>query len=370
MSLTSTGLTVPRLADLRTAARADIAASAVLGPAWQTGPGSQLGGQLDVTLARLAEVYELLAQVYASFNPDDAEGIHLDRLCAIVGVVREPATYSAGTVQLTGVALTVVPAGTLLRVPDGAIVATDADVTLTGGADDADCTAVEIGEVEILATTVTEIVTAVAGLASCDNAADFVTGRERETDAELRTRREQSLVAPSASTDYGIMAALAALTSVTFARAISDRVLHTLRCLVYPSTADSDEVAATIWDTTPAGIELIGAQSAVVTDAAGNSQTVKWDWVTDQTITVDVTIGGIVNNPTNEAAVKAAVLARFDMLEVGDDVYSTQLVAAVVTALGEAVTSCVITVDAGASVVIAEDELAVTSDGDINVNFV
>jgi len=361
---------VPRLADLRETVRAAIAASSVLGPAWQTGAGAALGQIIDTILARIAEGYELGAAVYEAFDPDNAEGTQLDLLCAIVGIVREPASYSTGVCQLTGVAATVVPAGTLLRVPDGPIVATDAAVTLTGGADDVDCTAVEIGEVEILISSVTEIHTPVAGLTSCDNAAAFTTGQEVETDAALRTRREQSLVAPSASTDYGIGAALAALTSVDFARAISDRTAHTVRCLVYPNTADTDAVAAAIWDSVPAGIELTGAQSAVVTDAMGHSQTVLWDWVSEVTITVVVNISGIDNTPANQAAIKTAVLAWFDDLEVGGDVYATQIISTVVAAMGSGVTSCTVTVDAGASVSIDDDELAVTSTGDITVNIV
>lgn len=360
MALTATGLTVPRLADLREDVRAAIAASPLLGPAWQTGAGAILGQIVDVILARIADVYELAAQEYEAFDPDNSEGTQLDLLCAIVGIVREPATYTTGTAQLTGVALTVVPAGTLLRVPDGPIVATDADVTLTGGADDVACTAVEIGEVEIWAGgMLTEIVTAVAGLVSCDNAAAFTAGRERETDSELRTRREQSLVAPSASTDYGIGAALAALTSVDYARAISDRINHTVRCLAYPNTADSDEVAATIWNTAPAGIELLGSESAVVTDAAGDSQTVKWDWVTDVLVGIDVTVGGVPGTAANIAIVGAAIDEYFEDISVGEDVYAVQLAAKIVAALGPDVTSCVVLVGGVSSVVIDEDEIAV-----------
>jgi uncharacterized phage protein gp47/JayE len=370
MTLDATGLTVPRLADIRTTIRNAIAASPVLGPAWQTGSGSVLGQIIDVLATRIASAYELLAQVYEAFDPDAAEEVQLDKLCAIIGVVREPATYSTGVCQLTGVALTVVPAGTQLRVPDGAIVETDDPVTLTGGADDVDCTAVEIGAIEIAAGTVTEIVTAVAGLASCTNAADFDTGRERELDPELRTRREESTVAPSASTDYGIGATLAALTDVDYARAISDRVLHTVRCVVYPNTADTDDVAGAIWDSTPAGIELIGAQSATVTDEAGNSQAVYWDWVTEETITTVVNISGIPNTAANTAAIKAAVTTYIESAGVGDDVYAVQVVAAVVAAMGEDVTACTATVDGGASVSIADDEISVVTGPDITVNYV
>ena len=371
MALSATGLTVPRLADLRETVRSAIEASSILGPEWQTGTGSILGQIIDVILTGVASASELLSQIYEAMDPDEAEGTQLDLLCAIVGIVREPASYSTGTCQLTGVAATVVPLGTQLRVPDGAIVATDAAVTLTGGADDVACTAVEIGEIEIGATSVTEIVTPVAGLTSVNNTDAFTAGQDRETDAELRARRERALVAPSASTDYGIAASLEALDSVDYARAISDRTANTVQCLVYPSTATAADVAATIWDTTPAGIELIGSQTATVTDEAGGSQTVKWDWVQEATLPVVVTIGGIDNTAANTAAIKAAVNAFFNGLAVGEDVAVVRVVAAVVEAMGEDVTSCSATVDGSSTVVsVADTALAVTDDAHITVTYV
>jgi uncharacterized phage protein gp47/JayE len=94
----------------------------------------------DSILESVAAVYELLEQVYEAFDPDQAAGTQLDLLCAIVGIVREPATYTQGTCQLTGVLATVVPAGTLLRVPGGAIVQTDTGAVMTGAAVDVRCT--------------------------------------------------------------------------------------------------------------------------------------------------------------------------------------------------------------------------------------
>ena len=368
MALTATGLTVPRLADIRTSMRAAISASPVLGPAWQTGPGSILGQIIDVVATQIADIYELAAAAYEAFDPDAAEGVQQDHIASIIGVVREPATYSTGTQTLTGTPATVVPAGTQYRVPAGPIVSQDAAATIGGGGTvDAACTAVEIGAVEIGATDCDEIVTAVPGLTSVSNAVAYSTGRDVETDAELRARRERKLVAPSSSTDYGIASALEELTDVTYARAISDRVAHTLHCLVYPNSADTDGVAATIWNTTPAGIELLGAQSATVEDAADCSQTVYWDWVSEQTIVVVVTMSGIDNTPANQGLVEDAILTELDRLGVGDDLYSVQLVGAVVEAMGDDVTSCTITVDGGSSVSIDEDEIAVTTAGNITV---
>ena len=130
-------------------------------------------------------------------------------------------------------------------------------------------------------------------------------------------------------------------------------------------------MAETIWNTTPAGIELTGSESAVVTDDAGNSQTVLWDWVAEDSVAVVVNISGIDNTADNTAAIKAAALAFFDALGVGEDVAVVRVVSAVVAAMGDDVLSCTATVGGLSTVYSVDgDELAVTATGSITVNYV
>jgi len=366
MPLTATGLTVPTLAEIRASIRAAVAASPLLGPAWQTDTGSILGQIIDVIADRIVDVYDLLLEVYSAFDPDQAEGVQLDALCALTGIQREPQTYSRGTCQYTGAPGTVVPAGTLFRVPFGPIVSSDVAATLDGfGAGSAACTAQDAGAIVIGVGFCTEIVTPVVGLVTVSNMADFVTGDERQTDSSLRVDRERYYVAPSPSTDWGIGAAIGRSEGVTWGRCISDRALNTVWCLAYPNTADVVELGATLWNHVPAGIAMLGAESATVTDSEGNAQIVQWDWVTEIPVSTVVTIGGLAGTPAQIAIVEAAIQAYYDTLTVGDDAIALYVVARILADLVGA-TSIACTVDMGAVVVAADSEICINTIQVIN----
>jgi len=90
-------------------------------------------------------------------------------------------------------------------------------------------------------------VTVIAGWASTTNAADFVTGRAQETDAELRARREVSLQIIGAGTDGAIWSRIGELEGVLAVRVKSNRTLaedadgippKAFEVVVHPDTVD------------------------------------------------------------------------------------------------------------------------------------
>lgn len=97
-------------------------------------------GQLNgVFGGAAAENWEVLNEVYQSFNPNTATGAALDRLANLTGVVREPATKSsllaanspANQVTLTGDPATILLAGRLVSVAtSGALFVSQDDVAL------------------------------------------------------------------------------------------------------------------------------------------------------------------------------------------------------------------------------------------------
>lgn len=73
-------------------------------------------GQLIGNIAKkIASLWEIAQAVYTSFNPDSAEKVSLDGVCALVGVVRIPATSSTATVALYGTIGTIIPSGHLIK---------------------------------------------------------------------------------------------------------------------------------------------------------------------------------------------------------------------------------------------------------------
>lgn len=77
-------------------------------------------------------LYGLLFSL-SKFLPDEAEGEMLLRWGAIMGKARIAATTASGTITLSGINGSVVPAGTILARSDGARYATSASATITGG---------------------------------------------------------------------------------------------------------------------------------------------------------------------------------------------------------------------------------------------
>jgi uncharacterized phage protein gp47/JayE len=121
-----------------------------------------------------------------------ASGTWLDLIGSELGVPRNAATESTGTITITGTAATVIPLGTLLRDSDGYRYDTDAEATIgAGGSITADVTA-ELGgeDYNNSAGTVLTFVSPIVGVDSTATVgSDGLTGgADEETDAAYRTR--------------------------------------------------------------------------------------------------------------------------------------------------------------------------------------
>jgi uncharacterized phage protein gp47/JayE len=307
--LTSSGLTVPRAADFLAAVRADVQARyAAAGGVGEIDFGTDtamgiLTGAVSVQLGLLGEAVQA---VYDARVPGTAAGACLDDLCEAVGVTRLAATASTVALTLTGTSGTVIPAGALVLGggTDGAARwRIDEAVTLSGGTGSATATCTAAGAVAAAIGDVDQILTPVSGWTAATNAAAAVTGRALESDAALRLRRAQALRAPLAGSTAAIQAALSALDYVEAAVVIENTAGSTatvsgvslaarsVAVILWPSTlttAQKSVVAQAIYERLPAGVALNGSDvTATVTDAAGMTKTVLWDWA--DVLTVNVT---------------------------------------------------------------------------------
>lgn len=146
-------------------------------------------GQMVNPLAMLfARVDQELADIYAAGALSSAVGVQLDALMELFRVFRRPASASTATVQFTGSAGATIPVGTTIRSTEGDLFATDAVGTIVGTTADVAVQAIETGPVAVLANTLNELVTALPGITAVNNPAAGVTGRNIETDAQLRNR--------------------------------------------------------------------------------------------------------------------------------------------------------------------------------------
>lgn len=178
----------PTLQEIRTRVEADVAGRlglSVLLPrsvlqvlaAVVAGAAHQLHGHLDW----------LADQIF----PDTADADHLERLASIWGVTRKPAAFASGSVEFTGGAGILIPAGTLVQRSDGAQFATAADATISGGAAAAEVEATAAGAAgNTPGGTILSLVSPIAGIVGVVTVAGdgLVDGADMESDEELRFR--------------------------------------------------------------------------------------------------------------------------------------------------------------------------------------
>jgi len=189
------------------------------------------------------------------------------------------------------------------------------------------------GPIEVAIGTLTEIETPVSGLTSCTNFVAETTGRDIETDSELRIRRAASLTIIGAATVPAIQARIlqevdgvtACLVTENDTMVADDDGIpaKSFECVV--EGGDLDDIAKKIWELKPAGIATYGTvfPARVITDIDGNSHTINFSRPTPVVITVDLHYG--LNTEETfpaggEDAIKAAIKAMGDLQEIGGDV--------------------------------------------------
>ncbi len=230
------------------------------------GPESADGQALNIFAQAEADVAELAVQVYDSFDPDQAFGAGLDRICAINGVARQGGTFTSIAIAVTtSQALTLPgidlnPTGGAFTVQDGSgnqyqLVTTYAFI----GAATISLIfqAVLMGPVTSAANTVTTISTPQLGVTSVNNPAAPVTeGTNMETDSSLRIRRANSVEQPSQGFDQGLQGALLDIVGVTGALVLQNRTnstdangipAHSVWIIVAAPTLANAEIAQAIY---------------------------------------------------------------------------------------------------------------------------
>ncbi len=340
--LTLTGFEAKSLEDIK----ADIEARLIadLGPSIDLDARSVLGQLVGIQSAKLAELWEVAAAVYSAGYPDTAAGLALDAVAAITGATRLPATRSTVVVTCSGDVGTVLPGGRVLTVdPGGARFASVTSATIGGGGTVAvTFEAEEYGPVLANAGTLTEIDTPIAGWDSATNAADADIGRDLETDADFRLRREQLLRRTGGAAVDAIRADVLAVEDVTACFVFENVTLITdgdgvpgKAVEVLVEGGDNDDIREAIFASRAAGIATHGSVTGTVEDAQGFTHTIKFSRPTVVDLVAAVTILTDDDFPgTGAADVKSAMAAFIEDLEVGEDVILSQLFAPIFSVSG------------------------------------
>ena len=187
---------------------------------------------------------------------------------------------------------------------------------------------VETEPVQGLANTITTIVNAISGWDRVENFVDATLGLDEETDAALRTRRENALAGLGNATLEAIRADLLLVTSVTEALVfendtdvtVGSRPPHSVEAVV--EGGDSNEIATALFNSKAGGIATFGTEAAEsVTDSQGTVHSVLFSRPTQRDIwlEIDFTVDGTFPADGLDQA-ETAILAFGNALGIGDDV--------------------------------------------------
>lgn len=329
IQFTPAGLVIPAETDILAGVQADMNAAfgGGLNPALETPQGQLASSQTAVIGDKNNEVVTIVNQV----DPQYSDGRFQDAIGRIYFLTRKPATPTAVTATLNGLAGTVVPAGTLAQDTSGNTYALSGDATIgSGGVVDAEFQNIETGPIPCAAGTLTQVYQAVPGWDTITNAADGTLGSDVESRADFEYRRKNSVALNGKGTPQAIYAEVFALADVLDVyvkdNPSGDTVLtgstnypllpHSVYVAVVGG-ADAD-IASAIWRKKDLGCDTNGNTSATVVDPSGYSYpqpsySIKFQRPASLAVKFAVRIVNDPSLPSNIVTlVKNAIIARFN----------------------------------------------------------
>lgn len=325
----------------------DAAVKGIFGDNFNVSPESP-DGQINGSLSESdANLWEIAQEVYDAFNPSAATGVTLSNLVQLNGITRLPATSSRVQLTITGAALTLIPAGSLVSTSDtGDQFATEVDVTLDGAGNgvvfaSAGTLATPLtGPISALAGTITVIGSPVTGWDTVTNLADANEGTDEETDPNLRARRQRSVAIGAQAVIDAIFAVVADIDGVTQVIVLENDTNitdanglppHSFQVVVVGGV-DAD-IGLAIWLKKPAGILSFGTTTTPILDSQGISHDISFSRATEIPIFVTVNLTTDLSYPANgNDLIKQAIVdyANGDLVvnrgfSLSDDVIYTRL---------------------------------------------
>lgn len=285
------------------------------------------GQLIDAETVARTNVMRGCAQLANQINPNIAGGVWLDAICSWLDIYREPATHTlmSGCV-LTGSANTIIPAGSRARTKNGDIAESLAYTRLNAsGTATVDFQIVETGPISVPAGSLAVIVDTILGWETVTNPTAGVQGQEQQSDASLRTVRNQRLANNSISTREAIVSAVygvSGVQSMQFRENIGNVAAtidgvniaaHSIWVCVYGG--DSTAIATALLRCKTDGAGWSGSTTVNVKDeASGQTYPVKFQRATAVPLKIRVT----ANEGTSSADLTSAIVKAITDYAAGE----------------------------------------------------
>jgi hypothetical protein len=339
-------------------------------------------------LAR-TEVVNNNAALANQINPNIAGGVFLDAIMALLGLQRIAATRSVvPSVLLTGVAGTVIPAGSQAENTSGSIFQSQNTVVIgVDGTITTDFVSVDIGPVVCNSNTLNKIQSNVLGWETINNPTAAIVGINTMSDQAARAYRNNILAFQAVSLAEAITSALyhvEGVSSLSFLEntAATTQTIEGISMIAHSVWAcvrgGSDvDVAAALLENKSSGAGWNGGTTVnVVEPSSGQTYAVKFDRPTEVPILVRVTSPNGISQNIITAILQfaAGTIGGLDGFTVGYDISPFEIAAAINFLYPETFISKVeITLASAPSgwstdtLAIAVDEVATTQESYITV---
>ena len=268
----------------------------------QNSPDAQL---LNIFAQMMVSYGELLRDINAGFDPDQATGVILDQRVKLNGITRRQGSYTTVTVNLlfsgsaTIKGLDLYPLDECFQVSDSTGNIAVASVTTTGVQGDAKSVvfrAKEYGELVFPENSIIKIETTVNNVSLANPSNNATTqsdiGSDEESDTELKIRREIAAQRKSAfGTPDALQTQLANIEGITYAdvqendtgSAVDGIPAHGI-WIILKGVASNEEIAKVIYDYRVLGTPMKGSVTQNVTRPNGQIFVAKWDLAQEQDI--------------------------------------------------------------------------------------
>lgn len=261
--VTTTGVIVPDTTDLQATIEAEFRTA--LGQDLVVTPDTPQGALISAETSARVSVVQNNAQLANQINPNEAGGIFLDAIAALMGLPRTGATRTmVASVVIGGQPQTNIPAGSLARTNAGDQFMTAGAITLdVTGVGTVDFIAVETGPIPCAAGALVDVVDMVLGWETVSNPIAGVLGVSQQSDESLRKLRTVTLARQGISINEAIISDLYAIDGV---------VSLTYRENYTNATATIDGislVANSIWACVDGGTNADIAMSLLTNKTAG-----------------------------------------------------------------------------------------------------
>jgi uncharacterized phage protein gp47/JayE len=318
IQFTPAGLVIPAETDVLAGVQGDMNAAfgGGLNPNLETPQGQLASSQSAIIGDKNNEFAYFVNQV----DPQFSDGRFQDAIGRIYFLTRKPATSTSVAATLSGIAGTVIPAGTLAQDTSGNTYINEGDATIDiTGAVVANFQNVATGPIPCPAGTLTSVYQAIPGWSTITNAADGVMGSVVESRADFEYRRKNSVALNAMGSLPSIYANVYALDNVldvyaldnpsggaTFTGAIAGTTL-TVSAMVVGALAVGQIVAGN-GVTAGTYITALGTGSGGLgTYTVNNSQTVG-----GETMTTPGVVAGPTNYPLLAHSLYVAVVGGVD----------------------------------------------------------